>query len=131
MAHFAKLDENGIVTYVIRLDNEDAPDPAPENSETIGQAFIAQLAELNPDLTGTWVQTSYNGTFRKQYAEVGGKYLPDADVFVLPQPYPSWTLDENFDWQPPVPMPTDGHAWVWDEQRQEWVDEILISGNTP
>lgn len=126
MAHFAKIDENGVVLDIIVVNNDDAPDPAPEHSEPLGQEFISSLK-----IEGTWVQTSYNGKFRKQYAWIGGKYLPDADVFVLPQPFPSWALDENFDWQPPVPMPANGHAWVWDEQRQEWVDEILISENTP
>jgi len=58
---------------------------------------------------------------RKQYAGIGYDYDPIADVFVAPQPYPSWTLDENHDWQPPTPMPTDGERYSWDEEELEWV----------
>jgi len=91
MAHFAKV-ENGIVQQVIVVSNDDAP------TEVDGKAFIASLG-----LAGEWVQTSYNHNIRKQYAGIGYTYDADADVFVAPQPFPSWTLDGNHDWQPPTP----------------------------
>ena len=123
MAHFVKIDADGYVTDCIVIGNDDAPDPAPVNSEPLGQAFIAALAENEPRLVGTWVQTSYSGAFRKQYANGEGyRYDADADVFIAPQPYPSWALDSNYDWQPPVPMPTGEGSWSWDEDAQEWID---------
>lgn len=118
MAHFAEIDEMGFVLGVIRLDNEDAPDPATTNSEPLGQAFIADTLGL----PGEWRQTSYNGNFRKQYAGPGYRYDADADVFIAPQPFPSWTLDANHDWQPPTPRPSEGGPWMWDEETLSWVE---------
>ena len=73
-------------------------------------------------LGGTWVQTSYTNRIRKQYALPGYTYLIDADVFVKPQPFPSWSLDENHDWQPPVPKPNTEGDWGWNEEVGEWQD---------
>jgi hypothetical protein len=117
MAYFAQIDEDGTVLQVLSVSNADAPDPAPEHSEPLGQAFIASLG-----LEGVYRQTSYHGSFRKQYAPIGGRYLADADVFIWPQPYPSWTLDANHDWQPPTPMPAEGGPWYWDEDTLSWVE---------
>jgi hypothetical protein len=116
MAHFAEIDEMDFVLRVIRLDNADAPDPATAHSEPLGQAFIASLG-----LPGEWRQTSYHGNFRKQYAGIGYRYDADADVFIAPQPYPSWTLNASHDWQPPTPRPTEGD-WYWDEDTLSWID---------
>ena len=113
MAHFAKI-SSGLVTEVIVISDENCPDPAP-NNESTGQAFIASLG-----LEGEWRQTSYNGNFRKQYAGPGYTYDPLADVFVSPQPFPSWTLDASHDWQAPTPMPDDG-MYYWDEDSLAWV----------
>lgn len=124
MAHFVKLNDSGTVVDGIVIDNSNAPDPAPANSEPLGQQFIASLARLDPRLAGTWKQTSYHGNFRKQYAGIGFTYDPVADVFIAPQPYPSWMLDEDYDWQPPVPMPTEGRPWVWDEDSLSWVEVV-------
>lgn len=123
MAYFVKIDADGYVIDCISISNTDAPDPAPEHSEPIGQAFIAALAANDSRLEGTWIQTSFNGTFRKQYGNGPGyRYDADADVFVTPQPFPSWTLDANHDWQPPTPMPLDGKRYVWDEATLSWVE---------
>lgn len=122
MAHFVKVSENGVVVDAIVIDNTNAPDPAPSNSEPMGQAFIADLAKLDPNLLGLWKQTSYNGNFRKQYAGIGFTYDAEADVFISPQPYPSWLLDQDYDWQAPVPMPSEGGPWVWDEDSLSWVE---------
>jgi hypothetical protein len=116
MAYFAEIDTDGTVLRVISVSNADAPDPAPSNSEPLGQAFIASLG-----LNGEWRQTSYNGTFRKQYAGVAYRYDADADVFIAPQPFPSWTLNANHDWQPPTPYPTEGGPYYWDEATLSWV----------
>lgn len=118
MAHFARIDDDGYVLEVIVIGNADAPDPAPSNSEPAGQAFISEILGL----PGEWRQTSYSGRFRKQYCGPGDRYDAEADVFVSPQPYPSWNLDQNHDWQPPVPMPAEGGPWVWDEGNLDWVE---------
>ena len=114
MAHFAQI-QNGIVTQVIVISNDDAPDPFPE-SEPLGQAFIASLG-----LTGEWRQTSYNGSFRAHYAGIGYTYDERHDVFYAPQPFPSWTLDDNWQWQAPHPAPDDGEEYGWDENLGDWV----------
>ena len=118
MAYFAQIDEDGIVLQVISVSNDDAPDPATEHSEPLGQAFIADVLRLS----GEWRQTSYNNNFRKQYAGIGFTYDAEADAFIAPQPFPSWTLDANHDWQPPTPMPTEGGPWSWDEATTSWVE---------
>lgn len=118
MAYFAQIDEDGTVLQVISISNTDAPDPAPSHSEPLGEAFIANVLGLS----GEWRQTSYNGNFRKQYAGIGYHYDDAADVFVAPQPYPSWTLDSNHDWQPPTPCPSDGGRYRWDEETLSWVE---------
>jgi hypothetical protein len=115
MAHFAQV-QDGIVQQVIVISNDDAPDPYPA-SEALGQAFIASLG-----LEGVWRQTSYNGTFRAHYAGIGYTYDADVDVFYAPQPYPSWTLDDAYNWQPPTPYPHDGGQYVWDEDSLAWVE---------
>ena len=76
MAHFAKIEDNN-VTEVIVVANSDCDDLPFPQSEPIGQAFIASIG-----LTGTWLQTSYNGNFRGTYAGIGYTYDPVADVFV-------------------------------------------------
>lgn len=118
MAYFAQIDDDGTVLQVISVSNSDAPDPAPTHSEPLGQAFIADTLGL----PGEWRQTSYNGNFRKQYAGIGWRYDANGDVFITPQPFPSWALDANHDWQPPVPMPTEGGPWAWDEDTLSWVE---------
>jgi hypothetical protein len=122
MAYFAQIDDDGTVLEVISVSNADAPDPAPNHSEPLGQAFIADVLGL----PGTWVQTSWSGSIRKTFAGIGWRYDADADVFIAPQPFPSWTLDTNHDWQPPTPMPTEGGPWSWDEDTLSWVEATVI-----
>ena len=116
MAHFAEIDGNGVVQRVIVVGNKDTSDASGVEKESIGKAFCERL------FGGNWVQTSYNGNFRKRYAGIGYKYDAALDAFIAPQPYPSWTLDANADWQAPVPMPTDGKMYAWDEAAQAWVE---------
>lgn len=114
MAHFAELDDNNIVVRVIVVSNDDCLDADGNESESVGQQFCERL------LGGRWIKTSYNNNIRKQYAGIGYSYDEDADVFVAPQPFPSWTLDENHDWQPPVPYPAEGE-WMWDDAEGDWI----------
>lgn len=116
MAHFAELNEHGIVQRTVVIDNNDCGGGEYPQSESIGQQYIAELG-----LTGDWKQTSYSGSFRKQFAGVGHSYDSNADVFIAPPPYPSWVLDSSYDWQPPVPYPSEGGPWTWDEATLSWV----------
>jgi len=116
MAHFAQLDNNNIVQTVIVVANDDCGGGDYPASEPVGQTFLASLG-----FTSVWRQTSYNNNIRKQYAGIGYTYNADADVFVTPRPYPSWTLDSNHDWQPPTPMPSTGGPYKWSEEDLAWV----------
>ena len=115
MAHFAELDENNVVKRVIVVDNKDTADANGNEVESIGVAFCQKL------LGGNWKQTSYNGKVRKNYAGIGYAYRADIDAFVAPQPFPSWALDANAQWQAPVPMPEDGQMYSWDEEAGNWI----------
>ena len=121
MAHFAQLDENNVVTQVIVVANEELLLDGVEN-ETKGIMFCKSL--LGEDTR--WVQTSYNSNFRKNYAGIGMSYDPIADYFYAPQPYPSWTLDANANWQAPTPMPVEeGKLFVWNEETLSWNELVL------
>jgi hypothetical protein len=122
MAHFSEIDENNVVQRVIVVANKDTADANGNEVEAIGVAFCQRL------LGGNWLQTSYHGNIRKNYAGIGYTYRADIDAFVAPQPYPSWVLDENAQWQAPVPMPEDAGTgeppkmYSWDEETQSWVE---------
>jgi hypothetical protein len=107
MAHFAEIDENNIVQRVLVIDNE---------QEHRGQEFLADDLGLG----GRWIQTSYNGNFRKQYAGIGFYYDETKDIFVSIQPFQSWTLDENNDWKAPIEQ-TDQLTY-WDEEILSWIN---------
>ena len=118
MAHFAEIDEQGVVLRVLVVDN------AQEND---GQNFLANTLGLG----GTWVKTSYNtiggvhtngGTpFRKNYAGIGYTYDSVRDAFIPPKPYASWTLNETSClWEAPVAYPTDGKIYSWNEETTSW-----------
>lgn len=116
MAHFAEIDEAGIVLRVVVVSNAELLDNGVENE----QRGVEFLQSLYGD--GTWKQTSYNGNRRKNYAGVGYTYDAARDAFVPPQPFSSWVLDESTcQWLPPVPMPQDGNQYQWDEAAQAWV----------
>jgi hypothetical protein len=110
MSHFAEIDSHNKVIRVLVGDNND-----PTGDEGY-QWFVNNLG-------GKWVKTSYNNKIRKQYAGIGYTYDADADVFIAPQPFSSWTLDNNFDWQPPKSKPVDG-MWVWSEEKLEWQESL-------
>jgi hypothetical protein len=117
MAHFAKLDENSVVLEVIVVNNNTINNlPFPE-SEPIGVEFCQSLFGANT----IWKQTSYNGSFRKEFASVGGTYSAEGDVFVNPKPskFPSWVLNSNYDWVPPTLRPTDT-VYIWNENTVSW-----------
>ena len=106
MSHWAELDNNNQVLRVLVGDNND-----PNGDE--GYQWLIN------NLGGTWVKTSYNGNIRGTYAGVGYSYNPEEDIFVAPQPYPSWIRNGSF-WEPPTPMPTDGQLYRWVEADLNW-----------
>jgi len=106
MGHFAKLDEFNVVENIVVISNENFNEGNFPEDEPLGLAFIESIG-----LTGKYVQTSYNNNFRKQYAMIGGSYNPLADVFIKPQPSPSATLDENFDWVLPASSRQNERPW--------------------
>ena len=123
MAHFAKLDENNIVTFVTAGSDAD-------------KGHEQELSERTGD---TYKQTSYNTrggvhygqdgqpdggvALRANYAGIGYTYDPINDVFYAPQPYTSWTISApTWIWQAPTPMPNDGNVYVWDESNLSWIE---------
>lgn len=121
MAHFAQINADNVVTQVIVVSNDDCAGGDYPTSDAPGAAFCNNL------LGGTWKQTSYNGNFRKRYAGIGYTFNADLDAFIAPQPYPSWTLnEETADWEAPVARPAEG-TWTWNEANQEW-DEVASPG---
>jgi hypothetical protein len=110
MAHYAFLDSNNIVTEVIVGRNENEIVAGVSDWETHYGNIRGQICK----------RTSYNNNIRKQFAGVGYLYDPNADVFITPKPYSSWLLNENHDWESPVPMPTTDGRWWWNEETLEW-----------
>lgn len=118
MAHFAEIDQFGKVKRVIVVDNKDTADALGVEKEHIGAAFCEKL------FGGVWKQTSYNGNFRKNYAGIGYDWDEARNAFIPPKPFASWVLDENTcQWKAPIPMPTDGKMYSWNEGTQAW-DEV-------
>jgi len=121
MAHFAELDGTNTVLRVVVVGNDCVPSDEHIDGETWCVNFFKG---------GTWKQTSYNNNFRKQYAGIGYTYDAAKNKFISPQPYTSWVLDANDDWQAPVTYPTittygsndplDKYIIDWDETGQKW-----------
>lgn len=121
MAYYALMDENNIVKHVITGVDENVVQQDLDGSYVGGSSEAwEEFYASRPWFLGlTCKRTSYNNRIRKQYAGIGFSYDPIADVFIAIQPFPSWHLDENFDWQAPKPKP--GEDYYWDEEQQEWI----------
>ena len=117
MAHFAELDNNNVVLRVVVVGN----DCVPSDEHVDGETWC-----INFFKGGTWKQTSYNSNFRKQYAGIGYTYDAAKNKFISPQPYTSWALDANDDWQAPITYPTDigteesPKLISWNEENLRW-----------
>ncbi len=119
MAHFAQLDENNVVTQVIVVSNNELLDENGIEKENKGISFCQSL------LGGNWKQTSYNASFRKNYAGIGYTYDSSLNAFIPPKPFESWLLDtDKCQWQPPIQYPNDGKYYMWDESIINWVENI-------
>jgi hypothetical protein len=113
MAHYALLDENNIVTEVF---------PGRHEYEVVDG--ISDWEDYYGKIRGQkCVRTSYNAAtngFRKNYAGKGFRYDEQLDAFIAPQPFPSWTLDEDCKWIPPIPYPDESKVYFWNEEEQKW-----------
>ena len=118
MAHFAEINENNIVTKVIVIHNNELL-VGEEESEEKGIDFCESLFRHR-----NWVQTSYNGNMRYNFARIGYTWDSENDAFYAPQPYPSLSLDENFIWIAPIPYPEieegSNDMYTWNEETQTW-----------
>ena len=105
MSNWAEIDNNNIVIRVTVGDN---------NSPDEGYQWLID------NLGGTWIKTSYNHRIRGVFAGIGYSYNAEEDIFVAPQPYPSWTRSGSY-WNPPTPMPTTaGKFYYWSEDDLSW-----------
>jgi len=142
MAHFAKIDENNIVTRVERISDSIITDSNGVEQENLGVEFLRKIYN---EPNAKWIQTSYNSScgkyykpglprtdenldpdqskvFRKTYAGIGYSYLPDVDAFKQNQPFNSWTFNEQkWLWEAPVSYPEDGQFYNWDEETLSWI----------
>jgi len=114
MAHFAELTNDNVVVQVIVVHNNELLDENNQESEQKGIDFCVNL------FGGNWIQTSYNNSFRGRFCGRGWTYDPIKDAFFPPQPYPSWTFNEElYTWESPIPIPS--LRSVWDESLGNWV----------
>ena len=141
MAHFAKLKEQTdptgftsdthlVVQTVIGVYNKHVPSDKHIDGETWCKNFYNNHDTI-------WKQTSYNHNFRKQYAGIGSIYDPIKDIFIRAQPFASWSIDANNDWQPPVKYPTittygegedrKGYFISWDEANLRWIAKDIAA----
>ena len=134
MAHFAKLDSENNVIHVSVVDNDILIDEFGNESENLGIQHLTKVHGYS-----NWKQTSYNGSFRGCYASKGYQYNPELDIFIQPQPFPSWVLNKSKGcWEAPIPQPKDGKLYHWEEESRSWVEhefEMFIveepSGHSP
>ena len=124
MAHFAEIDESGIVLRVLVVADADTATSTGEEVESIGADMLAAK------YGGTFKQTSYNGNKRFNYAGIGYHFDETLNAFTSPQPYPSWSLDAECKWEAPTPEPplADGERHSWDEDTLSWVTEPTEEG---
>ena len=116
MAHFAKLAGDNTVVAVHVVNNDVITVDGAE-SEQAGIGFLTELHGYDK-----WKQTSYNGSFRKNYAGIGYTYDASRDAFIPPKPYASFILDEEkCTWNSPIPYPEDGQSHHWSEENQQWL----------
>lgn len=91
-----------------------------KNWAKIENGIVVNIA-VGYENPGEYIEYSLDGSFRKNPAVIGGTYNSDKDIFLHPQPWESWTLDENDNWQPPLPKPVkDGFTYVWNEETTSW-----------
>jgi hypothetical protein len=110
MSNWAEIDDNNIVLRVLVGDNNDADE---------GYQWLAD------NLGGTWIQTSYNAKIRGKFAGIGDTYNEEEDIFIAPQPYPSWIRNGSH-WVAPKPIPTDNKIYDWNEEAGDWIESVAL-----
>lgn len=123
MAHYAFLNEDNIVSEVItgRDEGEKIQGLSPE--EYYGN-FRGQVCKRTSYNTYAGAHVFGGTPFRKNFAGIGYTYDKDCDAFIQPQPYASWTLnEETCQWQPPTPYPDDEQMYLWNEETQTWGEQ--------
>ena len=121
MAHFAKINNKNIVEQVVVVNNEVILKSDGTESELKGKQFLNSIFGQ-----AKWLQTSYNGAFRKNFAGIGFTYDSERDAFIPPKPFNSWILNEdNCLWESPMPYPSDGKLYNWNEDILNW-EELII-----
>ena len=133
MAHYALIDSNNIVVDVITGVDENIIQTDLDGTQVGGTSEAwEQFYASRPWFAGlTCKRTSYSGSIRANYAFIGGKYDPDFDVFIAPQPYPSWKLNyTTYQWEAPIAKPedTDEYFYQWSEYNKEWI-QVAIPSN--
>jgi len=126
MAHYALINSDNIVVQVITGVDEDVIQTDLDGTQVGGSSQAwEQFYASQPRFAGlTCKRTSYNGNIRANYAGIGFKYDPAFDVFIAPQPYPSWKLNyTTYQWEAPIAKPEDieSFRWVWSEINKEWI----------
>lgn len=119
MAYFVKLNSLNEVTQIIRVNNEDILDENGNESEEVGKKYCENL------FGGTWIQTSFNASFRKNTACIGDTYDPIRDAFLRPKPFSKFILnEETCCWEAPIEYPLDGKRYVWNDNKGEWEELV-------
>jgi hypothetical protein len=118
MANFALIKQNIVITVIV-IDNEKLISNGVE-VEQLGIDFIDSLNIKSIYDYDTIRQTSYNSNFRNKYAGIGDTWNEENNVFIKPKPFPSWSLDANFNWKSTISYPEEGN-YTWDEETQQWV----------
>jgi hypothetical protein len=120
MAHYAWINENNIVVNVTVGVDEDIIQGDIGGTSEAWETFYTNA--INQE--GVYVKrTSYNSSMRGTYAGIGYSYNEEEDIFVAPQPYPSWSRNGSF-WEAPTPMPIDDKLYLWNEETLSW-DEVI------
>lgn len=118
MAHFARINENWVVQQVIVVNNSVLLNEQGLECDWLGEQFCQSLYGAHTK----WIQTSYNGKKYKNFAGVGYTFDPQRNAFIPPKPYPSWVLnEESYRWEAPVPYPSDGDLYTWNEKSGAWL----------
>jgi len=126
MAHYALINSDNIVVQVITGVDENVIQTDTDGTQVGGSTLAwEEFYASRPQFKGlTCKRTSYNESIRANYAGIGYKYDPDFDVFISPQPFPSWKLNyTTYKWEAPIPMPDniEGYLWKWSEINLEWI----------
>lgn len=118
MAHFARINKDWIVEEVIVVNNDILLNEHGIECDWLGEQFCQELYGSHTK----WIQTSYNGNKYKNFAGIGYTFDPYRNAFIPPKLFPSWVLNESTClWDPPIPYPSDGQLYTWDEESLCWV----------